>query len=77
MVVRLIQPLTEIRIINFVVGKARPARKADDFTAVCEHTVRKTWEPRHLSTRSVTVIALFCFILNVSTFTIVRYHRTV
>jgi hypothetical protein len=28
------------------VGKARPARKADNLTAICEPIVQKMWEPQ-------------------------------
>jgi hypothetical protein len=31
-------------------GKGRPARKADNITAICEPTVWKIWEPRRLTT---------------------------
>jgi hypothetical protein len=31
-------------------GKGRPARKADNLTAICEPIVYKTWEPRRLTT---------------------------
>jgi hypothetical protein len=30
--------------------KVRPARKADNLTAICEQTVWKIWEPRRLTT---------------------------
>jgi hypothetical protein len=33
------QPLTEISPGNFPVGKGRPAREADNLTAMCEPTV--------------------------------------
>jgi hypothetical protein len=31
-------------------GKGRPARKADNLTAICETIVYKIWEPHHLTT---------------------------
>jgi hypothetical protein len=31
------------------VGKGRPACDSDNFTATCEPTVKKMWEPRHLT----------------------------
>jgi hypothetical protein len=34
------QPLTEMRIRNLPGGKVRLARKADNLTAICEHTVQ-------------------------------------
>jgi hypothetical protein len=33
------QPLTEMSTTNLHGGKGRPARKADNFTAICEPTV--------------------------------------
>jgi hypothetical protein len=45
------QPLTEMSIRNLPAGgKAQPARKADNLTAVCEPIVQKMWEPRRLTT---------------------------
>jgi hypothetical protein len=44
------QPLTEMSTSNLPRGKERPARKADNLTAICELTVWKMWEPRHLTT---------------------------
>jgi hypothetical protein len=35
------QPLTEISTRNFRGGKKRPARKADNLTAICEPNVWK------------------------------------
>jgi hypothetical protein len=56
------EPLTEMSTTNLPEGKGRPARKADDHTAICELIVYKMWEPRHLTTlwpsRPVTGIAL-------------------
>jgi hypothetical protein len=43
------QPLTEMSIRNVPGGKGRPARKADNLTAICEPTVYKMWEPRRLT----------------------------
>jgi hypothetical protein len=31
-------------------GEGRPARKADNLTAICEPIVHKMWEPQHLTT---------------------------
>jgi hypothetical protein len=42
------QPLMNTR--NLGGGKGRPARKADNITAICEATVKKMWEPRPLIT---------------------------
>jgi hypothetical protein len=56
------QPLTEMSTRNLSGGKGRPARKANNFTAICEPTVYKMWEPRRLTTyvptRPVTGISL-------------------
>jgi hypothetical protein len=44
------QPLTEMSTRNFPGGKGRPARKADNLTAICEPIVLKMWELRRLTT---------------------------
>jgi hypothetical protein len=44
------QSLTEMFTRNLPWGKARPARKADNFTAICEPNVYEMWEPRPLTT---------------------------
>jgi hypothetical protein len=46
------QPLTEMSTRNTRIpgGKGRPARKADNLTAICEPIVYKMWEPQHLTT---------------------------
>jgi hypothetical protein len=42
--------LTEMNTRNLPGGKGRQARKADNFTAVCEPIAKKMWEPRNLTT---------------------------
>jgi hypothetical protein len=44
------QPLTEMSTRNIPGGDGRPARKADNLTAICEPIVYKMWEPQHLTT---------------------------
>jgi hypothetical protein len=44
------QPLTEMSTRNLPRGKGRPARWADNLTAVCEPNVYKMWDPRRLTT---------------------------
>jgi hypothetical protein len=44
------QPVTEKSTRNIPGGKGRPAGKADNLTAICEPTLYKKWEPRHLKT---------------------------
>jgi hypothetical protein len=44
------QPLTEMSTRNLPGGKERPARKADNLTAVCEPFVWKMWKTRRLTT---------------------------
>jgi hypothetical protein len=44
------QPLTEMSTRNIPGGERRPARKADNLTAICEPIVYKMWEPQHLIT---------------------------
>jgi hypothetical protein len=44
------QPLTEMSTRNIPGGEGRPARKADNLTAICEPIVYKMWEPQHLTT---------------------------
>jgi hypothetical protein len=43
------QPLTEMSIRNLPGGKGRPARGADNLTAIYEPIVYKMWEPRRLN----------------------------
>jgi hypothetical protein len=50
MALGLTQPLTEISTRNFPGVKTRPARKADDLTAICELIVYKMGKPRRLTT---------------------------
>jgi hypothetical protein len=49
MALRSIQPLTEMSTRNFLGGKGRPGRKADNLTSICELIVYKMWEPRPLT----------------------------
>jgi hypothetical protein len=44
------QTLTEMSTRNLPGDKGRPARKSDNLTAICEPTVQKMWELRHLTT---------------------------
>jgi hypothetical protein len=45
------QALTDMMSIRkFPVSKRRPARKADNLTAICKPIVYKMWEPRGLAT---------------------------
>jgi hypothetical protein len=44
------QPLTEMTTRNIPGGEKRPARKADNLTAICEPIIYKMWEPPHLTT---------------------------
>jgi hypothetical protein len=44
------QPLTERSTRNLPGSKGRPARRADNLTAICEPIVQKMWESRHLTT---------------------------
>jgi hypothetical protein len=49
MALGLTQPLREMGTRNLPGGKKRPARRADNLTAICEPTVWKMWEPRRLT----------------------------
>jgi hypothetical protein len=51
MALGLTQPVTEMSTRNFPEGQGRPARKADNLTAICEPIVKKMWGPRRLTTR--------------------------
>jgi hypothetical protein len=42
------QPTPEINIENLPGGKGKPPHKADNFTAICEPTVRKLCDPTGL-----------------------------
>jgi hypothetical protein len=44
------QPLTEMSTRNLPGGKGKPARKADNLTAICESIVWKMWDPRRHTT---------------------------
>jgi hypothetical protein len=46
------QPLTEMSTRNLPEqkGKGRPARKANNLTAICEPIVQKMWKPQPLTT---------------------------
>jgi hypothetical protein len=44
------QPLTEISTRNLPGGERRPARKADNLTAICKPIVYQMWESRYLTT---------------------------
>jgi hypothetical protein len=44
------QPLTEMSARNLTGSKGRPARAADNLTAIREPIVWKMWEPRFLTT---------------------------
>jgi hypothetical protein len=39
------------KTLPYLYLKGRPARKFDNFTAICEPTVYKMWEPRRLTTQ--------------------------
>jgi hypothetical protein len=54
MALRSTQPLTEMSTRNLPGGKGRPARRADNRTAICEPIVYKMWEPRRLTTLRVS-----------------------
>jgi hypothetical protein len=49
MALGLTQPLTEMSTRNLLGGKGRPARKADNLTAICEPSVYKMCQPRRLN----------------------------
>jgi hypothetical protein len=44
------QHVTEMSTRNLPGGEGLPARKADNFTAICEPIFYKMWEPRLLTT---------------------------
>jgi hypothetical protein len=39
----------EMSTRNIPGGKGRPARKADNLTAICELIIYKMWDPQHLT----------------------------
>jgi hypothetical protein len=49
MALRPTQPLAKMSTRNHSGGKVRPAREADNLTAICEPIVYKMWEPRRLT----------------------------
>jgi hypothetical protein len=44
-----LKPVTTMSITNPPGGKVRPARRADNLTAICEPPVHKMWVPRSLT----------------------------
>jgi hypothetical protein len=44
------QSLTEMSTSDLPGGKGQPARKADNFTAICEPIVAKMWESQRFTT---------------------------
>jgi hypothetical protein len=44
------QPLTETSTTDLPGGKGRPARKADNLTAICKPIFYKMWDPQRLTT---------------------------
>jgi hypothetical protein len=50
MALGLTQPLTEMSTRISFWGIVRPARKADNLSAICEPIVYKMWEPERLTT---------------------------
>jgi hypothetical protein len=44
------QSVREMSTRNLLGGKGRPARRADNLTAICEPSVWKMWESRRLTT---------------------------
>jgi hypothetical protein len=44
------QPQIEMSTRNLSGGKGRPAREAENLTAICVPIVYKMWEPRRLTT---------------------------
>jgi hypothetical protein len=70
------QPLTEMSTRNIPGGEGRPARKADNLTAICELIVYKMWKPRRLTalwastacySDSFTLFYLYLFMVYVTT----------
>jgi hypothetical protein len=55
------QPLTEMSTRNLPGGKRRPARKADNLTAICEPIVWKMWDPRRLTTLWASIACYITF----------------
>jgi hypothetical protein len=59
--------ITRNKTKMFLRNRARPARKADNFTAICDPTVQTRWDPEHLKSyrplRPVTVIGKFFILL--------------
>jgi hypothetical protein len=43
------EPLKEMSTTNLAGADGRPAREADNFTAICEPIVQKMWKPLRLT----------------------------
>jgi hypothetical protein len=68
------QPLTDMNTRSLRGGKGRPARKADNLTAICESIFEKMWEPRRL-----TILWAFtaCYRDNFTLFWILRWSAKI
>jgi hypothetical protein len=70
------QLLTEMSTRKFPGAKGRPARKADNLTAICEQIVYEMWEPRRLNTLWASTARYrdsFTFFINNSSFIIIEH----
>jgi hypothetical protein len=56
------QPLTEMSTRNIPGGEGRPARKADNLTAIYEPIVYKMWEPQHLTALWVSTVQGYLYL---------------
>jgi hypothetical protein len=69
MVLRSTQSLTEMSTRNILGGKGRPARKADNLTAICEPIVWILWDPQRPTTLWASMASYgnrFTFYLTIS-----------
>jgi hypothetical protein len=65
------QPLTEMSTRNLPGGKERPARRADNLTAICDPIVYRAWEPQCLTTLRDSTVCYrdsFTFLLRILKF---------
>jgi hypothetical protein len=63
------QPATEVSTRNLPGGKGRPARNADNHTAICQPIIWKMWEPRCLT---IVWNSIVCYR---DSFLPVRFHQ--
>jgi hypothetical protein len=71
------QPLTEISTSNLPGVKGRPARKANNLTAICEPIFWKMWEPQSLTALRASTACYMDSFTFIFFFSVVVHHINV